>query len=1348
MSKFWEFDAYVEGGDEDFSSYVERFNHYWKVTQIEDDSLKKSAFITALGKHPYKTLKDLLLPSSPEEKSFEDLVKVLKEHYAPGSQVIAERFKFNRRYQLETETVSTFAVQLRHLAAKCAFGNFLDDALRDRFVAGLRNPAIQAALLKKKELNFETACELARTTELAEKESRSFRPAEACASTEGSVNSIGKKRPPQHKPKVSPPSNFFTAGTCHRCGEKHDASECRYRKSRCHWCKNLGHLAKVCMKKRGKAVNVLEADSEHDQLQLFHVHGSKQTQRPYQVEVKIFDQPVSMHIDTGAAVSIINDQVFAKLPRQVKLEKCPLELKTYGGTLLETKGQANVVVEYEGQRKTLPVVVVPGLQPCLLGRDWLAKLKLNWAHIFSVETEQKVNYLLQKFRDVFSTEIGLIKGYQAQVVLKDGVQPVFCRARAVPYALKDPVELELRTLQERGVLEPVLQSDWATPLVTVQKADNMVRLCGDYKITLNPAIKTEHYPLPLVEDIFAVLVGGKFFTVLDLSTAYQQIQVHEDSQKLLTINTHLGLFKCLRMPYGISSAPAIFQSVMDEMLKGLNGVACYLDDVLIAGASIDECLNRVEAVLERFQRHGVRLKEQKCKFFQDSVRYLGHVVDSAGIHPCEEKIEAVKNAPAPTNQTELKAYLGMLTFYSKFIPQMSARLKPLYNLLQKNQPWHWSQTEEKCFQESKRWLTHESVLTFYDPSKPLGLVADASAYGVGAVLFHVVDGHEKPIAYASRTLSKAEIGYSHLEKEALAVVFGIKRFHKYIFGREFTIYSDHLPLKGLLGHDKPIPASAAARMQRWMLLLAAYRYTWQYRKGQSVANADALSRIPLKNARDASDYVQFFSAAQNLPLSADSIRKETQKDAALSKVLLYTRSGWPSKVTDEMLAPYFNRRHELSIEHDCVTWRNRVVVPCSLQGAVLRLLHEGHPGATRMKMLARSHVWWPGQTESIEQTVKECETCQLTQNAAPRLPITSWEWPTRRWQRIHLDFAYSNPNWLLVLVDAYSKWVDVVCMTVTTAAKTVEKLRTIFATFGLPEEVVTDNGPQFVSTEFTTFLSSNGIRHKKTPPYHPASNGTAERLVQTVKKDLQKQLQDEKTRGVQKTIQHRVDQFLFHYRNTPCAATSKTPAELFLSWTPRTRLTLLHPQLGDRPENERGGTEHPASRWREFNEGDRVRLKGTRPGDPAWLVGTIMRRVSAVTYAVNVNNEERYVHADHLVTATFPVPEPRVIRHPVPLPRRLPRQLPEQCPGETQPEPEPSPVPTPSGPPAEEHHEKMGQQREGSETILRPSTPSNSNAASPNVGGEQSLETRVPVSPTPLRRSTRPKRKPDRWGYE
>lgn len=243
------------------------------------------------------------------------------------------------------------------------------------------------------------------------------------------------------------------------------------------------------------------------------------------VEVKIAGRPVSMHIDTGAAVSNINEEVYSQLPRQRGLGPCTLELKTYSGTPLETRGQATVVVEYEGQKTSLPVIVVPGTQPCLLSRYWLAELKLDWSQVLSVEVEQEVSGLLEKYKEVFSSEVGLIKGPQAQVVLKDGARPVFCKARPVPYALKDAVELEIQNLKERGILEPVLQSDWATPLVVVPKAEH--------------------------------------------------------------------------------------KSVMDEMLKGLDGVACYVDDVLIAGASLDECLKRVEAVLGRFQSHGVRLKQEK-----------------------------------------------------------------------------------------------------------------------------------------------------------------------------------------------------------------------------------------------------------------------------------------------------------------------------------------------------------------------------------------------------------------------------------------------------------------------------------------------------------------------------------------------------------------------------------------------------------------------------------------------------------------------------------------------------------------------------------------------------------------
>nr|XP_054930096.1 uncharacterized protein K02A2.6-like [Dermacentor andersoni] len=444
LLQFLEFNTYVKDGDEDFNSYVDRFDHYWKVTQIEDGNLKKSTFITALGSRLYKTLKDLLLPATPENKSFEDVVSVLKEHLAPVSQVIARRFKFNRRHQLEMESVSAFAIELRHMAAKCTFGTFLDDALRDRFVVGLRNVAIQATLLKRKELNFETACDLAKAAELAERESKSFRSSNGNLRMDEAIHAVSKKGHLQQKPRI-----------------------------------------------------------------------------------------------------------YAKLPRKPELTKCLLELQSYGGTPLETTGQTHVSVEYETQKKTLPVIVVPGTQPCLLGRDCLVQLKLNWNPVFNVEAEQKVKVLLQMYLDVFSPQVGLIKGYEAKTVLKEEAHLVFCNARPVPYALKNVVEQELLALKDRGILQPVMQSDWATPLVVVSKPEHKERLCGDYKVMLNSFIKTEHYPLPLVEDIFAVL------------------------------------------------------SVKDKMLKGLEGVVCYLDDVPIAEASIEECQNWVEAVLARFQLHRV-----------------------------------------------------------------------------------------------------------------------------------------------------------------------------------------------------------------------------------------------------------------------------------------------------------------------------------------------------------------------------------------------------------------------------------------------------------------------------------------------------------------------------------------------------------------------------------------------------------------------------------------------------------------------------------------------------------------------------------------------------------------------
>lgn len=1355
MASFGRFEPFTEEGDEDFDSYAERFEHYVRATQVSED-LKVSVFVTAIGKQAYRTLKNLLAPTKPEEKTYDELLQILKGHYSPKPLVIAERFRFNRRSQRENESVAAFALELKRLAGSCEFGQFLDDALRDRFVAGLRDETAQAELLKKSTLTFQAAYDLAKSGELARTETRKIHPKEL-----GDVNLVRPHHPQRStgtKRGVSGNAERHAEATdCSRCGAAHDATTCPFRKYRCRACKKVGHLARVCRTTPRSVHSLIDGTGLEDsgdwddksgenEVLLSHIFSCRSSHGGYAVKVKIAGRNVTMQVDTGASVSIVPEKMYRQYWPNVPLERCSLRLKTYGGSTLAVAGKLTVHVEHDGQTETLPLIVVRTEKNCdtlLLGRNWLEALKLNWASVCNINfdkanTHDRSAALIEKFSEVFNQSLGLIADTSVKLVLKDSCTPVFCKHRPVPFALRNAVASELQSLVESGVLVPVKHSEWATPLVVVPKANNKVRICGDYKVTLNRCLRTDYYPLPTMEDTFVALHGCKWFTVLDLSTAYQQLQLHPESQPLVTVNTHLGLFQYTRMPYGITSAPSIFQAVMDDMLKGLDRVSCYLDDVLIAGETMEECYDRVEAVLTRFQERGVKLRKEKCKFFEKSVTYLGHVIGESGIRPSEDKVRAIKEAPTPKNKNELRAYLGLINFYGKFVPNMSAQLKPLHDLLAVNAKWEWTEVAEKAFKASKSWLLSTSVLTYYNPSRELGLVCDASAYGLGAVLFHKVGSEERPIAFASRTLTKTEQAYAHIEKEALAVVYGLKKFHKYLFGRKFVIYSDHQPLAGLLGEDRPIPAMSAARVQRWALQIAAYEYKWVYRKSRDIGNADALSRLPLRNSDDVSEYIGF-SMLDELPLSAEHIRRETRTDSLLSKVLFYTQSGWPSKVSDDALAPYFVRRHELSVDRECVTWGNRVIVPLSLRDKVLSLLHEGHPGMARMKMLSRSHVWWPRLTPDVEQKVKECVTCQLTQNAAPKVPVMSWGVAGRRWERVHLDFAHRDQHWFLVLIDSYSKWVEVFLMRSTNSEKTIEKLRTVFAAYGLPEEVVTDNGPQFTSELFETFMSRNGIRHTKSPPYHPASNGSAERCVQTLKKNLLKQVMDEQKNGRMKSLQQRIDQFLFNYRNTPTGVTEETPAQLFLSWKPRTRLSFLHPDIEQRMKEKLERTRQAANRrrgaWRDFEEGEDVLVQGLRPGEGEWLSGKVKKRESLSTYVIGIGNEERYVHVDHMRPRTFQECFPPSVQVPsanYELPACTQDVVPRRSLG--------APVPIEG---ARETADPDQVEEQAEDTNKEPvNLPGPSSAGGDCGGGEtQSSPPELPE----LRRSTRQRRPPDRY---
>ena len=326
--------------------------------------------------------------------------------------------------------------------------------------------------------------------------------------------------------------------------------------------------------------------------------------------------------------------------------------------------------------------------------------------------------------------------------------------------------------------------------------------------------------------------GGKVFTKLDMSQAYLQLPLDDNSKELVTINTHKGLFQYNRLPFGVSAAPAVFQRCMESLLQGCAGVSIYLDDILVTGSTMEDHLVKLDKVLSIIATAGLKLNKAKCEFLLPRVEYLGHMIDGNGLHPIKEKVRAIQEAPQPRNVSELRSFLGIINYYGKFLPNLSTKLRPLYQLLKRGTRWHWDKSRAEAFEVAKNALQDDTLLVHYDSNRQLVLACDALPYGLGAVLSHIMDdGQERPIAYASRTLTAAEKNYSQLEKEALGVVFAVQKFHNYLYVREFIIESDHRPLSFIFSSSKAMSPTASSRIIRWTLTLSAYNFTIRHKSG-------------------------------------------------------------------------------------------------------------------------------------------------------------------------------------------------------------------------------------------------------------------------------------------------------------------------------------------------------------------------------------------------------------------------------------------------------------------------------------------------------------------------------------
>lgn len=1097
----------------------------WQEISEENDR-QKNALLAMMGTEAFNMVADAIVPKKPAEVSLKDLKEILLEQFQPKKLPIAARFEFSKLRQGEDD-IPTYVRKLRAAADDCEFGQELESRLRDQFVFGIANiDALRKMLTEKlSDLTLKKAIEMATAHEAVKKSQKNWQAEPSVCNVAGQEkrsSGFGKKTASLFKLPYEPKKN--TKGrvqpdseNCRCCGKRgHLKQSCRFRNESCRVCNKVGHLEAVCRHRhRQNQVRMVESSTDQTpETGKFIFTTWTQDRDDYMVHLNVNGRKIRMKFDTAADITLLGWRDLNGFAEQAELQPCSTSIKDYNGNLIAIKGRCQVQVDHPNFSGSLVAYVVDCEKQNIMGRDWIRT-------IFPGIDQQ------------ISGVCNLVVNFQAHLTLKEGAKAVFQKPRSIPYGLRENVKLELDRLVNDGILKSVQESEWATPIVPIRKPDGRIRICGDYKATVNPQLMDMVSTTPAMEDILNNLHGARYFTTLDLTNAYHQLPLDEQSAKLTTISTPFGLYEYKSLPFGIKQCPSIFQSYLDKTLFGLSNVQSYQDDVIVHTTTKAEHEEAVRAVKARLEQHGLQLNEAKCVYCQEEVKILGLIVSAKGIRPDPQKVRSIKGFQRPKNASELRSFLGMLEFYGRFMKDLSAIRAPLNQLLKSNAQWHWDESQEHAFQELKNALTQDSVLATFDPLVEVTLTTDASPHGIGAVL----EQRGRPVLYVSKSLSKAETNYAQIEREALAVIWAVKRLHKFLYGRKFKLVTDNKPLHYIFHQNKTLSSVTAARLQRWAVTLMAYNYEIVHKATSEIPVPDALSRCASSGSEAGHFEVDAMQdCTSDPPVSKDVIREQSKRDPIMKQLFKQVLHGW-KRSTRGPLQQYAKVRNDLVIENGLIFKGNRLVIPPSLRKSVLEELHKGHMGKESMKSFARQSVWWSNIDKDIEHFAKACEQCCKGKDYS-RPQWQSWPDEIDRWNRVHIDFAgpLSTGAYALVLVDAYSKWPEVHLMQKTTSEETIRRLRRTFSQEGIPHTLVSDNGPQFTSHEFTEWLNNIGCKHVKTPPYHPKSNGIAERFVRTLKNHLRASASND--------LQAEVDRFLLQYRNREHPATGLAPAQV------------------------------------------------------------------------------------------------------------------------------------------------------------------------------------------------------------
>uniref|UniRef100_A0A5S6QFE8 RNA-directed DNA polymerase n=1 Tax=Trichuris muris TaxID=70415 RepID=A0A5S6QFE8_TRIMR len=1167
-----------------------------------DDDFKINELILCMGPEANAILKRSTL-SAADRSSFDAVVEMFQRHFLGTRNIVYELARLHGIVQRDGEPVDSFISAVFAQAENCE----LDDLkvspkellTQCQLIAGMANRELAAQLQTDPTLTLEQVVQRLRLDATVASQQRVIaetvgdKAGAPRAVQNGQVESVLRQKAPgtarrsRSKWRMNQPD-----GVCKKCGfpAHSKGQKCPAVGKLCNCCKRMGHFARMCRSKQQARSSAAAVQNQGEPERAYflgalsHVDPyarRSQSTSPWRVELIVNGVATRFKIDTGADVTCIPEGR-PGIPSGL-LPARSLKLFGPSGGALRVIGFFRTTLKHGDCTRTEDCYVVRGLAEALLSRDASEQLRLvqrlnevsgldepamcGFSKLDGNKSTDRQTLDSICSKDAYFAEVrkefpelfdglGLLEG-EYNIQLKADAKPhALTVPRRVPLHYRGMLRDQLNQMVSDGVIRPVTEpTDWCSGIVVVPKKDGAsVRICVDLT-ELNKGVRRSLLTLPSVEEELALLSGAVVFSKLDANAGFWQVRLSKESSLLTTFITPFGRFCFNRLPFGISSAPEYFQSRMNDILAGLPGVLCHMDDILVFGSSRQEHDRRLRDVLERLRSKGLTLNA-KCQFGRNSLTFLGHVISAKGVLPDPSKVEAIANMPPPVDVQGVRRFNGMINHVGRFIDKLADKMKPLRDLLKEGVDFVWGQPQQRAFEQLKNDLLQCTQLALFDPAGKTIVSADASQNGLGAVLLQETsEGKRRPVAFASRCLTDTEQRYAQIEKEAYAVTWACERFYMFLVGKKFHVETDHRPLVALFSakclDDLP------PRIQRFRMRLMRFNFSISYVPGKQLITADALSRAPVSQpsemdedlASEISTYAACVVASGHATENRlKQVAAHQREDEICKQLIALCKSGWPAskgKVNADC-QPFWRYRYHLSVLDDgLLLYDHRLVIPKGLRREMLERIHCGHQGFVRCKDRARASIWWPGISHEIEEMVENCVPCASLRQARhePMLPTLLPAYP---WQVVASDIFTFRSKDYLVVIDYYSRYIEFSLLPDKTAATVIELMKAIFSRHGIPEIVRCDNGPCFSAFEFSEFANAYQFQLVTSSPRYAQSNGEAERAVLTVKSMLEKS--DD------------IHLALLAYRTTPMAS-GFSPAELLFGRNLRTNIPVLASSL-------------------------------------------------------------------------------------------------------------------------------------------------------------------------------------------